>query len=62
MDSELLKQLVELNDKYLEVISESHALKQSIKDVADLYNDSKTENERLKVELEFYKSQIGVKI
>ena len=62
MDRELLRQLVELNDKYLEVMSESHVLKQSIKDVADLYHDSKTENERLKVELEFYKSQIGVKI
>jgi hypothetical protein len=51
MDSELLKQLAELNDKYLEVKAENEALKSMLKDTCDWYVELKEENEILKAKI-----------
>ena len=48
MDSELLKQLADLNDKYLEVKADNEALKSMLKDTCDWYVELKEESEILK--------------
>ena len=60
MDSELLKQLAELNDKYLEIKAENEALKSMLKDTCDWYVKLKEENERLKELMQLKDLYIGI--